>query len=47
VKNLSLCGVPPHNPASPVRAYKKALPKKNYTFGRMKRRDKEIISSIL
>ncbi|MCW3129505.1 MAG: CDP-alcohol phosphatidyltransferase family protein [Methanophagales archaeon] len=26
--NLSLCGAPPHDPASPVRAYKKALPKK-------------------
>ena len=30
IKNLSLCGAPPHDPASPVRAYKKALPKKNY-----------------
>ena len=29
IKNLSLCGAPPHDPASPVRAYKKALPKKN------------------
>jgi tRNA pseudouridine13 synthase len=28
VKNISLCGAPPHDPASPVRAYKKALPKK-------------------
>ena len=26
-KNLFLCGVPPHHPASPVRAYRKALPK--------------------
>ncbi len=29
VKNLSLRGAPPHDPASPVRAYKKALPKKD------------------
>jgi FAD/FMN-containing dehydrogenase len=28
MKKLSLCGAPPHDPASPVRAYKKALPKK-------------------
>jgi len=28
LKNLSLCGAPPHDSASPVRAYKKALPKK-------------------
>jgi len=27
-KNLSFCGALPHDPASPVRAYKKALPKK-------------------
>ena len=27
--NLSLCGAPPRDPASPVRAYKKALPKKH------------------
>jgi len=26
--NLSLCGAQPHDPASPVRAYKKDLPKK-------------------
>jgi len=26
-KNLFLCGVPPHHPASPVGAYRKALPK--------------------
>jgi phosphatidylserine synthase len=25
--NLFLCGAPPHDPASPVRAYRKALPK--------------------
>ncbi len=31
MKNLSLCGAPPHDPASPVRAYKKALPKKYST----------------
>ena len=30
IKNLSLCGAPPHDLASPVRAYKKALPKKNH-----------------
>ncbi len=29
VKNLSLCGAPPHDPTSPVRDYKKALPKKD------------------
>jgi len=26
LKNFSLSGAPPHDPASPVRAYKKALP---------------------
>jgi len=31
--NLSLCGAPPHDPASLVRAYKKALPKKNHKKG--------------
>jgi len=31
IRTLSLSGAPPHDPASPVRAYKKALPKKNYT----------------
>ena len=30
IKNLSFCGALPHDPASPVRAYKKALPKKQY-----------------
>nr|AAU43678.1 hypothetical protein GZ26D8_9 [uncultured archaeon GZfos26D8] len=25
-RNLFLCGAPPHDPASPVRAYRKALP---------------------
>jgi len=29
-RNLSLCGALPHDPASPVMAYKKALPKKYY-----------------
>ena len=29
-RNFSLCGALPHDPASPVRAYKKALPKKYY-----------------
>jgi len=28
--NLFLCGAPPHDPASPVRAYRKALPKELY-----------------
>jgi hypothetical protein len=28
--NLSFCGALPHDPASPVRAYKKALPKKQF-----------------
>lgn len=28
-QNLSLCGAPPHDLVSPVRAYKKALPKKH------------------
>ena len=37
IKNLSLCGAPPHDPASPVRAYKKALPKKYYTLYPIKR----------
>ena len=37
LKNLSLCGAPPHDPASPVRAYKKALPKKYYTLYPIKR----------
>ena len=32
-KNLSLRGAPPHDPASPVRALKKVLPKKNYKIG--------------
>ena len=32
IKNLSLCGAPPHDPASPVRAYKKALPKKGDAY---------------
>jgi len=30
IKNLSFCGALLHDPASPVRAYKKALPKKQY-----------------
>ena len=30
IKNLSFCGALPHDLASPVRAYKKALPKKQY-----------------
>ena len=32
IKNLSFCGALPHDPASPVRAYKKALPKKQYSL---------------
>jgi hypothetical protein len=36
IKNLSLCGAPPHDPASPVRAYKKALSKKHNTLLYMK-----------
>ncbi len=32
IKNLSLGGAPPHDPASSVRAYKKALAKKHYTL---------------
>ena len=32
IRNLSLCGAPPHDPASPVRAYKKALPKKGDAY---------------
>jgi len=30
--NLFLCGAPPHDPASPVRAYRKALPKELTMF---------------
>ncbi|RZN41090.1 MAG: UbiD family decarboxylase [Methanophagales archaeon ANME-1-THS] len=36
LKNLSLCGAPPHDPASPVRALKKALPKKHSTSSALK-----------
>ncbi|MGB7533066.1 MAG: NAD(P)-dependent oxidoreductase [Halobacteriota archaeon] len=31
-RNFSLCGAPPHDPASPVRALKKTLPKKYYVI---------------
>jgi perosamine synthetase len=31
-RKLSLSGAEPHSTASPVRAYKKALPKKNYSY---------------
>jgi ribokinase len=41
IKNLSFCGAPPHDPASPVRAYKKALPKKYYSLDSIKREDYE------
>ena len=44
LKNLSFCGVPPHDPASPVRAYKKALPKKDYIYNKIPR---ETITSVV
>jgi hypothetical protein len=31
-KNLFLCGAPPHDHASPVRALRKALPKELFSF---------------
>jgi hydroxymethylpyrimidine/phosphomethylpyrimidine kinase len=32
IRNLFLCGALPHDPASPVRAYRKALPKEKVEF---------------
>jgi hypothetical protein len=37
MKNLSFCGALPQDPASPVRAYKKALPKKYHALYTMKK----------
>jgi len=47
LKTLSLCGAPPHDPASPVRAYKKALPKKHYSLDSIKREDYERGAEVL
>ncbi|MFZ2071931.1 MAG: glycoside hydrolase family 15 protein [Halobacteriota archaeon] len=51
IKNLSFSGAPPHDPASPVRAYKTALPKRYYsgyflrTFGKIN--DSNVDASLL
>ena len=42
--NLSLCGAPPHDPASPVRAYKKALPKKYHKNAKFELIEEDILN---
>jgi UDP-glucose 4-epimerase len=43
--NPSLCGAPPHDPASPVRAYKKALPKKYHKNAKFELIEEDILNA--
>ncbi|MBE9593896.1 MAG: NAD-dependent epimerase/dehydratase family protein, partial [Proteobacteria bacterium] len=44
LKKLSLSGAPPHDPASPVRAYKKPLPKKNHKNAKFELIEEDILT---